>query len=108
MKLIYYNVSGVIMEILQFFLSFLLNEYGESLKPIMKALKDNDFDLKRTFRNLDLSTFLPLIKNFLQNGANKTRPENFSERVEVGVSPISNLADKDIVYTLNKYFCVEN
>lgn len=106
MKLIYYNVSGVNMEILQFLLSFFLNEYGGKLSPIIELLKNNDFDIKKTLQNVNLETIAPLIKNFMENGT-KNRPEN-SERSVAGLNPIAKIADKDIVYTLNKYFYDQN
>ena len=34
----------------------------------------------------------------------KKRPEKTSERSEHGLTPIAGFADKDIVFTLNKYF----
>lgn len=99
MRFIYYNVSGYIMEILQILLKFFTEEGGGgALSPIIKLLKDNSFDVKKTVSNLNVETVAPIIKEFLFSSASKNAVPN-----GVGVAPISNVADKDIVYTLNKY-----
>lgn len=101
---IYYNVSGGIMEILQFLLSFLFKDASTPLKDVLTKLKDNNFDIIKTLQNIDLSAILPLIEKFMQFSENKNRSENFQERNIVGLNPIAQIADKDIVYSLNKYF----
>ncbi len=68
---------------------------------ILELFKDNSFDVKKTLSSLTPETVAPLVKEFL-SGANKKSPAH-SNAQSVGVSPISNVADKDIVYTLNKY-----
>ena len=42
----------------------------------------------------------PIIKDFLSD---KKSPAAYAGE-SVGLNPIANVADKDIVYTLNKYF----
>lgn len=86
------------MEILQFLVSLMQN--NEKLAPILQALQQNNFDLKKTLFSLDpkiLQPFVEGIMNFF---------ENKSPTVSVGqdnaLAPISNVADKDIIYTLNK------
>lgn len=87
------------MEILQFLLSeFLKNGGNDNLKPIIDLFKDNSFDLKKVLKNLSPELLAPVIKSF--SGQNKSRAE---ARRDYGVTPISKIADKDIVYTLNKY-----
>ena len=90
------------MEILRFFLTFLLKEYGGELKPVIDAFSQNNFDLKKVLNNLDVEKLAPIIKSFFEKGA-KTRPTNVG-RDYYGLTPISGIADKDIIYTLNKYF----
>ncbi len=90
------------MELLQFLLSFFASEYGDKLKPVLTLLEKNNFDIRKTLGSIDLETIAPIIKDFMEKGM-KNRPES-SERNIVGISPIANIADKDIVYTLNKYF----
>ena len=104
MKVIYYNVSGVIMEILQFLISFLVNEYGKDFLPVFNHLKENNFDIKSAIKNIDISVILPLLEKFINLKETKTRSYETQERDIVGLKPISNIADRDIVYTLNKYF----
>ena len=102
MKIIYYIVSGVNMEILRFLLSFFAKEYGGDFKPLIDAFAQNDFDIKRVINNLDLEKLAPIIQSFIEKGA-KNRPTDVG-REAFGLAPIAGIADKDIVYTLNKYF----
>lgn len=91
------------MELLQFLISFLFGEKGEHIiKPILNALSSNSFDLSKILNGETLSTLMPLIKE-LFSAQNKT-PTGFSVGEEFKLSPIANIADKDIVYTLNRYF----
>lgn len=92
------------MEILQFLLSFLSKGLGEDFSGLFNHLKNNDFNLKKVLQNIDLSVVLPLIEKFILNGQKNTRSENFQERNIAGLNPIAQIADKDIIYSLNKYF----
>ena len=93
------------MEILRFLLSFLLKEVGaESLAPILEKLQNNNFDLKKTLQGLNLQTLAPIVSALMEFSANKNRPTENAER-NYSLSPIAGIADKDIIYTLNKYFC---
>ena len=94
------------MEILQFLLSLLgENKSLENLAPIIELLKKNSFNLAGTLKNLNLQTVAPIIREFMQN--NPFKNENPTEN-SVGngyaLNPIAPFADKDIVYSLNKYF----
>ena len=90
------------MEILQFLISFLLEEYKDStFAPILKQVKEHGFNLKSILSNLTPDMVAPIIRTFMQ-GLNKNSP---TEPVgQYGVKPIINFADKDIVNTLNCYF----
>lgn len=74
------------------------------LQILFQLLKTDKLgDLLTLFgKNFDLSA----LSNILQNLFNK----NQSPTEEVGqsyyLSPISNIADKDIIFALNKYFSV--
>lgn len=88
------------MEILQFLLSeFLKNGQNESLKPLFELLKDNSFDIKKVIKNLSPEIIAPFIQNFTGQNKSRANARQFS-----GVTPIANIADRDIVYSLNKYF----
>lgn len=102
MNFIYYNVSGIIMELLQFLLSFLANEYGNGkFAPVLEALKQNSFDIPKTLKSLNPETIAPIVKEFFSS-ANKNNPTEYSGRAN-GLSPVRNVADKNIIYALNKY-----
>ena len=102
MPSIYYIVSGVVMEILQILLSLLGQDKSEdNLKSIISLILNSFPDLKNLAEKLNLSAILPIIKNiFSQNEKCSTE---FVEQ-GVGLDPIVNIADKDIVYTLGRYF----
>ena len=89
------------MEILQFLTQFLANEQNfKIIAPILDLLKQNSFDIKRVLSSLNPQVLAPIIKEFMANMNN--RPKNNVGRNN-GLSPISNIADKDIIFSLNKY-----
>ncbi len=88
------------MEILQFLLNFFLeNNNNEELKPFINLLKENDYDIKKVMQNFSLEKAMPKVMEFFKK--NNTPTQNVFES---GLKPISNIADKEIVYTLNRYF----
>ena len=90
------------MEILQVLLSLLSNnENLKNLLPIINLFKNNSFDLKSVLQNLNLETIAPIIKEFMNGKKNSP-----TEKVDTGygLNPITNIADKEIIYTLGKYF----
>ena len=102
MKIIHYNVSGKVMEILQQFLSFILKEIGlTNLAPLFNGLKNGNFNLQNFLSNLKLENIMPIINTFM-NMQNKNPTETVG--IYHGVKPIENIADKEIVLTLNNYF----
>lgn len=92
------------MEILQVLLSILSKgNGGEFLSGLLKLLQDNSFDIKKVLKNLDLSTVLPFIMSAFSNSTQKNSPTN-SVGLGYGLNPITNIADKEIIYTLGRYF----
>ena len=97
------------MEILQYLLSLLLKNFSsQSLAPIVRLLEENNFNLSKVLQNIKLEKVLPIIKEFINSEQFKN--ENPTEcpvgNIE-GLKPIVNLADKQIVDSLNRYFCTE-
>ncbi len=91
------------MELLQNLVYFLLKEFGgEKLLPIFNTLKDNSFDISKLINAKTLSTFAPILMDLLKS-QNKT-PTEFTVGEDYKLSPIARIADKDVVYTLNRYF----
>ena len=102
MKIIHYNVSGEVMEILQQFLSFILKEIGlTDLAPLLNGLGNGNFNLQNFLSNLRLENLMPIISAFM-NMKNKNPTDSVGNYS--GLSPIENIADKEIVLTLNNYF----
>lgn len=103
MNFIYCIVSGIVMEILQFLLSFLTKNLNTSfLAPIFELFKNNNFDLKSVLNNLDVSAIMPVLKEIFSSFNMKSPTQTVGQNV-YGLNPIANVADKDIIYTLNKY-----
>ena len=89
------------MEILQFLTALLTNEQNAKLlAPVFELLRQNSFDLKQVLSNLDPQALKPIIQELFSSI--KNRPTDTAERNN-GLSPISNIADKDIIFSLNKY-----
>ncbi len=87
------------MEILEFLLSFLANEYaGGKYEPIYKALKDTDFNFSEMLKKLDISALSPVIEEVGKIFSTK-KPQETS----CGLEPIIPVADKAIVSGLNEY-----
>ncbi len=97
------------MQILKLLLSFFLkDEKFKTFAPVLELLSKNDFDFRKTLNGLNLDAVAPIIKAFMENlnakEGQKQTPTDFSVGEVVGLNPIANLADKEIVYTLNKYY----
>ncbi len=96
------------MEILKLILSWFVKEKNlEGFAPIIELLSKNSFDVSKTLKNLNLDTIAPIIKSFMERatkGQNTTPTENSVGGEIVGLNPIAKIADKEIVYTLNRYY----
>ena len=96
-------------KILELLLSFFLsNDKLKGFSPILELLSKNNFDLSAMLKNLNLEAIAPLITAFMQsrdeNSSKKQTPAEFSTGEVAHLNPIANIADKEIVYILNRYF----
>ena len=83
------------MDLLSFLLSFLSEQFKNS--PILKSFSENGFDLQAILNNLNLEDVTALIGQIINSRQQQV------ER-EFNTKPIINIADKEIVYSLNRYF----
>lgn len=91
------------MEILHFLLSFFLESVGlKDTKPLLDILKENDFDIGKALKNINLDSVAPVIKNLFLENENPTESVGFNEKF----LPISNFADKRILSALQAYFAL--
>lgn len=90
------------MELLQFLISFFSNNSNlEKFSGLINTIKENSFDFNSILKNIDLKTILPFIKEFFDSLQNKNPTESVGS--VQGLTPIANIADKDIIFVLNKY-----
>ena len=90
------------MEILQFLISLLKdNQSIQKLAPIIQILQQNNFDLKSTLSSINPQVLAPFIQQFMQS-MQKESPTEFVGQ-QNALSPISDIADKEVIYSLNKY-----
>lgn len=89
------------MEILQFLFSlFKDNALIKNLLPIFELLKTNNFDIKKTLSMLNPEQLQPIIKELSTLFQSKSPTQSVG--LDNALSPILDLADKDIVFALNK------
>ena len=89
------------MEILQFLLFlFKDNALIKNLMPIFELLKANNFDLMSTLSQIDIEKLQPLIQELSTFFQSKSPAS--STGLDNALSPILDLADKDIIFALNK------
>ena len=86
------------MEILEFLLYFFLEEYGgEEFLPILETMKENDFDIFKTFKNIPPEKLAPVVRNFLRKKEPKEEPS------ALDLSVIKNIANSEILSRLESY-----
>lgn len=94
------------MDLLQILSSLFGNNKNLStLIQLFELLRKNNFDIKSALSSLNfsnISDFVPLIKELMFSFNNKSSAECAEQ--DFGLSPISNIADKEIIYSLNKFF----
>ncbi len=90
------------MEILQKLISSLLNgENADGFSQILKLLSENNFDVKKVLSRINPQALIPLLLKFIESA----KPNNASMvNTGAGLSPIASIADKEIIYSLNRYF----
>lgn len=90
------------MEILQILSSLLgQDNASDTLSAIVNLVANNFPELKKVLENFNLSAILPIISSLFSN---KEKSPTSTVGQGVGLDPIANIADKEIVYTLGKYF----
>ena len=83
------------MNLIEFLFSYLKDNYKDN--PIVKTITENGLDLKRALNGISMEDIGALLGQILNSRSNQKEREFMTE-------PIINIADKDIVYSLNRYF----
>lgn len=94
------------MDIMNMLKNLVLGANAQEFAPVINLLRENSFDIKRTLNALSPETLAPILKTLFLNTAGSGKEQNgFPENV--GVAAIANVADKEIVYSLNRYLSSE-
>ena len=93
------------MDIVDVLKNLIPNINAGGLVPIINLLRENSFDLKRTAQTLTPEKLAPIIESFSINAAKSAAKTNTHAN---GLAPIANVADKEIIYTLNRYLSTES
>lgn len=91
------------MNLLQILTSFLSNsENSKALINLLADLLNGNFNLENFLKNINIEKVFNILSPLLQtNGAND---KSQNQNVGLALKPITPFADKDVVYSLNKYF----
>ncbi len=91
------------MDLLQILTNLLNgNNISPAFKEVFSLLQQNSFDIKRTISSLTPKSLIAIFGELMKNA--QKNPPNQPVGGNYGLSPIAEIADKDVVYTLNKYF----
>ena len=95
------------MDILSVLKNLLSETDARSFAPVIDLLRKNSFDVKKTIDALTPETLTPILRSFLSSyRETHGKTDDFTAR-PVGVTAIANIADKEIVYCLNRYLSSE-
>lgn len=95
------------MELIKILLSILGNDkIKQTILPLFSHLQNNDFDLKKAIECLTPEIVSPLISTFSELFTEQNKSPKEPSITPSGILPISNIADKDIIYNLNKLLSV--
>ena len=90
------------MDLLRLITSFLGGDLNlNDFLPLINMIKSGSFNLNTILSILQDEKILPLVKGFF-NSFNNRSPTNVVGQVSL-LSPIAPIADKDIVFVLNRY-----
>ena len=93
------------MDIVEVLKKLIPNTNADALLPVINLLRENSFDLKKVAQSLTPEKIAPIIETFSKSAerAAETRKAEHAN----GVAPIANVANKEIIYTLNRYLSTE-
>lgn len=80
---------------------------AETVLPIINFLRENSFDLKKAAQNLTPEKIIPVVQAFASaKSAAEEKSAPYASQ-KGGALTIANIADKEIVYCLNRYLNAE-
>ncbi|PWM70153.1 MAG: hypothetical protein DBX59_11470 [Bacillota bacterium] len=99
------------MELLQTILNMILpNGRAQQLEPLLQYAMQNNFSLPDMLKNIDITALAPLLGGLFSSGANAQPSAPAAEPLHSAspLAPVAAVADKDIVYCLNRYLSSGN
>ena len=89
------------MDIAEFLKNFTDGKNAQTIARLFDFLRENSFDIKKILGAITPETLLSAFKYFDTFG--KATPSGNPAAFANGVAPVANVADKEIVYALNRY-----
>lgn len=86
---------------MQFILNFLTGGSRAVQRALHSLLEQNNFNLQEVIKNLDFEKLAPILSAF--SGEKEAGSFDFSKEPTYPLAPIAAVADRDIVYALNRY-----
>lgn len=82
---------------------------ADAVLPIINLLRENSFDIKKVAQNLTPEKIIPIVQSLAasKDGASPKSDTFSASAPQTGTLAIANVADKEIVYCLNRYLSTE-
>ncbi|MBR0189796.1 MAG: hypothetical protein IJQ23_05370 [Clostridia bacterium] len=95
------------MDITEIIKNLFSDRSTETVLPIINLLRENSFDLKKVAQNLTPEKIIPIVQSFAAAQSAKSDTGEIFNMQKGGALTIANVADKEIVYCLNRYLNAE-
>lgn len=95
------------MDITDIIKNLLSGTGAETVLPLINLLRENSFDLKKVAQNITPEKIIPVVQAFATaKSASDEKTAPFGAK-KGGALTIANVADKEIIYCLNRYLSAE-
>lgn len=83
--------------------NFLKGDMKDKISPVLEMLAKNNFDISKVIKNLDVTTVAPLLGSLFEAFSARKGAAQTAQAAANPLAPISSVADRDIIYSLNRY-----
>ena len=88
------------MDMITSLMQILGGEKSQAFAEILETLSKNSFDIKKTLQTVTPEDLARILQSLSEKNENKKAA---SVQTTYGLSPIADIADKEIIYALNRY-----